>query len=69
MPSAELTGRRVLILDDNESNRIILHHLVTGWGMVDDQAQDAASAIALIEQQAENGIIIRCGDRRYADAG
>jgi signal transduction histidine kinase/CheY-like chemotaxis protein/HPt (histidine-containing phosphotransfer) domain-containing protein len=55
MPSAELTGRRVLIVDDNESNRIILHHLVTGWGMVDDQASDAASAIALIEQRAEKG--------------
>jgi len=54
--SAELTGRRVLIVDDNESNRMILHHLVTGWGMVDDQARDAASAIALIEQQAENGL-------------
>jgi CheY-like chemotaxis protein len=56
IPSAELTGRRVLIVDDNESNRIILHHLVTGWGMVDDQAQDATSAIALIEQQAGNGV-------------
>jgi len=56
IPSAELTGRRVLIVDDNESNRIILHHLVTGWGMVDDQAQDATSAIALIEQQARHGV-------------
>lgn len=56
MPSAELTGRRVLIVDDNESNRIILHHLVAGWGMVDDQALDAASAITLIEQQARNGV-------------
>ena len=56
VPSAELTGRRVLILDDNESNRVILHHLVTGWGMVADQAQDADSAIALLEQQAEQGL-------------
>ena len=56
VPSAELTGRRVLIVDDNESNRIILHHLVTGWGMVDDQAQDAASAVTLIEQQATKGL-------------
>ncbi len=56
VPSAELTGRRVLIVDDNESNRIILHHLVTGWGMVDDQAQDAASAVTLIEQQAAKGL-------------
>jgi two-component system, sensor histidine kinase and response regulator len=56
MPSAELNGRRALILDDNESNRIILYHLLTGWGMVADQAQDAASAIALIEQQAIQGV-------------
>jgi two-component system sensor histidine kinase/response regulator len=56
VPSAELAGRRVLIVDDNESNRIILHHLVTGWGMVDDQVQDATSAISLIEQQARNGV-------------
>ena len=54
--SAGLSGRRVLIVDDNESNRIILHHLVTGWGMVDDQALDATSAIALIEQQAGKGL-------------
>jgi signal transduction histidine kinase/CheY-like chemotaxis protein len=56
VPSAELTARRVLIVDDNESNRMILHHLVTGWGMVDDQAQDATSAMALIEQRAVNGV-------------
>jgi two-component system sensor histidine kinase/response regulator len=56
VPSVELTGRRVLIVDDNESNRRILHHLVTGWGMLDDQAGDAASAMALIEQRAVNGV-------------
>ena len=56
VPSAELTGRRVLIVDDNESNRMILHHLVTGWGMVDDLAQDATSAMTLIEQQAAQGV-------------
>jgi two-component system, sensor histidine kinase and response regulator len=56
MPSAELSGRRVLIVDDNESNRIILHHLVAGWGMVDDQAEDADSAIRLIEQRAGDGV-------------
>ena len=54
--STELTGHRVLIVDDNESNRTIFHHFVTGWGMVDDQAQDAASAVALIEQAAGKGV-------------
>lgn len=56
MPSAELKGRRVLIVDDNESNRTIFHHFVSGWGMVDDQAQDAASAVTLIEQTAKKGL-------------
>ncbi len=55
-PSSELAGRRVLIVDDNESNRMILHHLVTGWGMVDDQVQDAASAVALITRTAGKGL-------------
>jgi len=56
VPSADLTGRRVLIVDDNESNRMIVHHLVTGWGMVDDQVPDATAAMALIEQRAETGL-------------
>jgi signal transduction histidine kinase/CheY-like chemotaxis protein len=56
MPSAELRGRRVLIVDDNESNRMILHHLVTGWGMIDDLAPDAIAGMALIEQQAVCGL-------------
>ena len=56
VPSADLTGRRVLIVDDNESNRTIFHHLIAGWGMIDDQAQDAATAIALIEQTAQQGL-------------
>lgn len=56
VPSVELTTRRILIVDDNESNRMILHHLVTGWGMVDDLAADATAAMALIEQRALSGI-------------
>lgn len=52
LPSADLAGRRVLLVDDNESNRLILHALVTGWGMVDGLAEDAASALTLIEEAA-----------------
>lgn len=53
VPSAELSGRRVLIVDDNESNRTILHHLVSGWGMQDDQAQNADEALQMLAQAAE----------------
>jgi signal transduction histidine kinase/CheY-like chemotaxis protein/HPt (histidine-containing phosphotransfer) domain-containing protein len=55
VPSAELNGRRILIVDDNESNRTILHHLVSGWGMEDDQAQNADEALQMLAQAAEHG--------------
>jgi signal transduction histidine kinase/CheY-like chemotaxis protein/PAS domain-containing protein len=56
VPSADLSGRRVLIVDDNESNRTILHHLVAGWGMKDDQARDADQALGMIRAAATNGM-------------
>ena len=55
LPSTDLTGRRVLIVDDNDSNRLILHALVTGWGMADEIAEDAASALTRIEAAVAQG--------------
>ncbi len=56
LPSGELAGKRVLIVDDNESNRMILHHLVSGWGMVDDLAEDAESAWQRITEANQRGM-------------
>ena len=56
LPTGDLTGRRVLIVDDNESNRLILHHLVTGWGMIDDLAEDAAAALKRVAEAAAEGV-------------
>jgi two-component system, sensor histidine kinase and response regulator len=56
LPTGDLTGKRVLIVDDNESNRLILHHLVSGWGMVDDLAEDAESALRRITEARQEGI-------------
>lgn len=55
LPTGDLTGKRVLIVDDNESNRLILHHLVSGWGMVDDLAEDAESALLRIAEATQQG--------------
>lgn len=55
VPAADLKGRRVLIVDDNESNRLILHALVAGWGMLDELATGARHALRLIDEAATRG--------------
>lgn len=55
LPTGDLTGKRILIVDDNESNRLILHHLVSGWGMVDDLAENAESALHRITKAKRRG--------------
>jgi len=47
-------------VDDNESNRLILHHLVSGWGMQDVLAEDAVSAVAHIEEASRHGTPFDC---------
>jgi signal transduction histidine kinase/DNA-binding response OmpR family regulator/HPt (histidine-containing phosphotransfer) domain-containing protein/PAS domain-containing protein len=56
LPSEDLAGRRVLIVDDNESHRMILRHLVTGWGMTADLAEDAEKALRRIAETSARGI-------------
>ncbi len=52
---ADLQGRRALIVDDNESNRLILHHLLASWGMTDDRASNAEEARQLVRQASAQG--------------
>ncbi len=40
-----LQGKRVLIVDDNETNREILHNQVAAWGMDDDLAENGFQAL------------------------
>jgi PAS domain S-box-containing protein len=47
-PPLELHGVRILIVDDNETNRDILRWQVHGWGMRGDTASDAAEALELL---------------------
>jgi len=46
--SAALDGRRVLVVDDNDTNRDILTHYLRGWGMESSQAAHASQALQLL---------------------
>jgi two-component system sensor histidine kinase/response regulator len=54
-PAADLSGRRIVIVDDNESTRTILQRLTEGWGMKTEEASDAASARTVIEKGFAEG--------------
>ena len=44
-----LRGLHVLAVDDNETNRKIIHHLATSWGMRSETAASAPQALKLLK--------------------
>jgi signal transduction histidine kinase/CheY-like chemotaxis protein len=50
-----LRGLRVLIVDDHETNRRILHKQISSWGMTDGMAEDGQMALAALRAAAEEG--------------
>ncbi len=52
---AELAGLRVLIVDDNATNRLILREQLGSWGMHTTDAEHAARALKLLHEAAVAG--------------
>jgi two-component system sensor histidine kinase/response regulator len=50
-----LEGVRVLLIDDNATNREIFHHLFSTWGMQQQQAASGAEALRMLKRQATVG--------------
>ncbi len=50
-----LFGRHALIVDDNATNRAVLHHQLAGWGMIDAAASSGPEALRLLRAAADAG--------------
>jgi len=54
-PRPQLERLRVLIIDDNATNRKLVHHQVTSWGMRNGAAENGEEALAVLRREAAAG--------------
>jgi PAS domain S-box-containing protein len=55
-PSARLAGRRVLVVDDNATNRQILRHQLGYWGLRVTAVESGPRGLALLQQAAASAV-------------
>ncbi len=51
----DLSQLRLLVVDDNETNRAIVRHQVSAWGMTIDEAQNAIVALQMLQLRRDQG--------------
>jgi CheY-like chemotaxis protein len=51
----EIKGLKILIIDDNATNRMILREILSGWGVLAVEAEDGESGISQIKLAQESG--------------
>jgi PAS domain S-box-containing protein len=52
----DLVGVRVLIVDDNATNRLILENYLQRWGAITVSAEDGAEALAALQRGLDTGL-------------
>ena len=55
LPELDLSGVRVLIVDDNATNRLVFQEMTSLWGLVPAEAADGKEALAKIKKGFETG--------------
>jgi len=51
----DLSGMRILIVDDNDTNRLILCEMTSSWGLVPTDVRDGEKALAEIKRAFDSG--------------
>lgn len=54
--SEELKGLRILVVDDNATNRLIVREALTGWGALVQEAPGGAAALAEVARAQASGL-------------
>jgi signal transduction histidine kinase/CheY-like chemotaxis protein/HPt (histidine-containing phosphotransfer) domain-containing protein len=54
-PCADIKGINVLVVDDNQTNRLLASTLLRSWGCRFDEAADAEAALAKLRNAAQRG--------------
>src|SRR5258705_16142 len=54
-PTGDLSGTRILIVDDNAANRNILKHQTSSWGMIVSEAESGLQALELLRSGVAEG--------------
>ena len=55
IPPASIVGLKILIADDNATNRSILKHQLLGWGMLPEAVPNAEEALVRLSGEARDG--------------
>ena len=55
MPHADISGTRILVVDDNATNRTLMTSLLRSWGCRYDAAADGESALVMLREAVGRG--------------